>query len=615
MTNRVENLRREFFFRFPVRHLELSLRHFSVPLADVIIGMSAIRAHLVSVRGANNSLANASLLVIHGPEQGARFELGDQPIVLGRGMQSSVRILDTEVSRMHATIQPSPTGFVLTDKNSSNGTFVNGAAIRSHELTHGDQIQIGRTVLLFAEAEPDRPPPSNDLITMLQQHDPSDRSSIVSQVSPESASEDLSGTQPMETAGAANFGVLYRIAEEAVRPSTPIGQLLQRILDLTIEAVEADRGCILVIDPESQSWRLQAVSRRNPREDAGGMPVSRSIVDYVLKVNQGVRTTDAQHDQRFDPAKSILQAGIREAMCVPLQGRMALDGVIYVDTTTPAEQLLKQPTGSRFREDQLRLLVAIGRQAALAVENNRYQQAIVKAERLAAMGQTIATLSHHIKNILQGVRGGSYLIDLGLKDHNEEMVRKGWQIVEKNQGKIYHLVIDMLTFSKERQPAWQKASVNQTVADVVELIQPRAAESHVTLEYCPQDDVPESTFDPEGIHRAVLNIVINAIDAVEGSDGACVKVETGYLAGTQTLWVAVEDTGPGISDEQMRKLFNLFESTKGARGTGLGLAVSQKILREHGGEITVESRLGHGARFTLAWPFSDDDHIGGRTLA
>jgi pSer/pThr/pTyr-binding forkhead associated (FHA) protein len=129
-------------------------------------------------------VANASLLVIHGPEQGARFELGEQPVVLGRGMQSTVRILDTEVSRMHAVIQSSATGFVLTDKNSSNGTFVNGAAVRIRELIHGDQIQIGRTVLLFADAQAEQPPPSNDLITMLQQHDPSDRSSIVSQVAP-----------------------------------------------------------------------------------------------------------------------------------------------------------------------------------------------------------------------------------------------------------------------------------------------------------------------------------------------------------------------------------------------------------------------------------------------
>jgi signal transduction histidine kinase len=540
----------------------------------------------------------ASLLVIHGPEQGARFELGDEPASLGRGMQSTVRILDTEVSRMHATLQPTETGYVITDRNSANGTFVNGSAVRSRELVHGDQIQLGRTVLLY-EASDHAPPVSSELVTFVKQHDPADRSSIVSQVSPELARELL---PTAESAGHSNFAVLYRIAEEAVRPSIPLSQLLQRMLDLTLEAVGADRGCLLLMDPETETLQPQAVSLRQSLDDTGGMPVSRSIVDYVLKVNQGVRTTDAQHDQRFDTAQSILQAGIREAMCVPLQGRNTLDGVIYVDTTTPAEQLLARPGSSRFREDQLRLLVAIGRQAALAVENDRYQQAFVKAERLAAMGQTIATLSHHIKNILQGVRGGSYLIDLGLKEHNDEMLRKGWQIVEKNQGKIYHLVMDMLTFSKERQPAWQKASLNQVVAEVAELMQPRAEECRVALDCRPHPDVPETTFDPEGIHRAVLNVVINALDAVEGRDGACVSIETGAIAENEMLWVSVTDNGPGISEDQQRKLFNLFESTKGARGTGLGLAVSQKILREHGGEITVESQEGQGAKFTLAWP-------------
>ncbi len=141
-----------------------------------------------------------------------------------------------------------------------------------------------------------------------------------------------------------------------------------------------------------------------------------------------------------------------------------MPGVIYVDTTTPAERVvLEGGVTHKFSEDQLRLLVAIGSQAALAIENSRYQEALLKAERLAAMGQTIAMLSHHIKNILQGVRGGSYLIDLGLKEHNEDHVQQGLGIVEKNQNKIYQLVMDMLTFSKERQPVMQLAALNQTV--------------------------------------------------------------------------------------------------------------------------------------------------------
>jgi two-component system NtrC family sensor kinase len=136
-------------------------------------------------------------------------------------------------------------------------------------------------------------------------------------------------------------------------------------------------------------------------------------------------------------------------------------------------------------------MVALAHQAALAVEDTRYYSALVQAERLAAR-QTVATISHHIKNILQGIRGGSYLIELGLAEHNEELIQKGWKIVEKNQQRISSLVMDMLTFSKEREPELVPADLNRVVEEVIELMQSRAAELGVTLHWEPQPDIPSS---------------------------------------------------------------------------------------------------------------------------
>jgi two-component system NtrC family sensor kinase len=105
----------------------------------------------------------------------------------------------------------------------------------------------------------------------------------------------------------------------------------------------------------------------------------------------------------------------------------------------------------------------------------------------------------------------------------------------------------------------------------------------------------------------VLNIVTNALDAVEGREGGAVRVATGYVPETAMVAVVVADNGPGIAPELLPQLFNIFESTKGARGTGIGLAVSQKIIREHGGDILVDSRPGEGARFTLEWPMIEPE--------
>jgi two-component system NtrC family sensor kinase len=281
--------------------------------------------------------------------------------------------------------------------------------------------------------------------------------------------------------------------------------------------------------------------------------------------------------------------------------------VVYLDITSSAEEMILLGDQPRFSEEQLRVLAAIGRQAALAVENQRFQEAFVKSERLAAMGQTIATLSHHIKNILQGVRGGSYLIDLGLGKTDTELIRKGWGIVDKNQSKIYNLVMDMLTFSKERQPEMKLSQLNDVAQDVVELMQPQAGEVETKLIFQPATQLPTSTFDPEGIHRAILNVVSNAMDAVEHADDPRVVVQTGFDEPRDLLWVSVEDNGTGIAPENLSKMFLMFESTKGARGTGLGLAVSQKIIREHGGDITVESQIGKGSRFVLTWPRLEDE--------
>ena len=276
---------------------------------------------------------------------------------------------------------------------------------------------------------------------------------------------------------------------------------------------------MLISDLESGKLVPEVTRYRRGIDESERIPISTSIVNFVLENGHGVLTSDAQRDTRFTPGQSIFQAGIREAICVPMQGRYNLVGVIYVDITTPPERaIIEERPASKFNEDLLRLMIAIGRQSALAVEDNRYQQALVNAERLAAVGQTIATLSHHIKNILQGIRGGSFLIDLGLKDSNEDVIRKGWDIVEKSQSKIYNLVMDMLTFSKERKPALKSENLNETVGDVCELMQSRAEEFGVQLAMELSPEMPVSTFDPDGIHRAVLNIVTNALDAAQDKE-------------------------------------------------------------------------------------------------
>ena len=543
-----------------------------------------------------------SLFVIQGRNRGSRYDLTSHEgaMCIGREAGNFVQLDDNEVSRRHAEIRRIGETFVVGDLKSSNGTWLNSRKIERAELSSGDQIQVGRTILVYARDSVDVP--AAGLVDIVPASNAADGSRIV-----RTAHEvDIGGdplpddTQNRWLARArSNLQVMYRTAL-AVSHTLDIDELLGRILQLVFEWVEADRGCIMLLDPESKQLRTKARRDRRVGETTA-MAISRTILDYVLDRREGVITSDAQDDDRFSGGNSVVRTGVREAICVPMQGRYGTVGVIYVDTTVPLGDAIEH--GQRqFTDEHLKLLIAIGHQAALAVEDTTYYSAMVQSERLAAVGQTIATLSHHIKNILQGIRGGSYLVDMGLENEDLAVVRKGWDIVNRNQNKISSLVMDMLSFSKEREPDPVPSDLVALVTDIVETVQQRADEISAAIDWAPPTDVPQLLFDPEALSRAILNVVTNALDAVEDRDGAAVTIHVECDTEAERVRVIVGDNGEGMAPETIAEIFNLFVSTKGARGTGLGLTVSRKILREHGGDIRVTSQPGEGSTFVLEFP-------------
>jgi signal transduction histidine kinase len=551
----------------------------------------------------------ASLFVIQGADQGKRFEFTSGPVALGRDKSNAVELHDNEVSRRHAELRLDPKGCQIVDLGSANGTFVNDHQVDRSGLRSGDRVQLGQTVMEFQDGNPGVQRDLTARVDFLARSSPDDRSAIVRSIPSGEGSRVLQA--PDVAAGwlrerLVNLSVMYR-ATQAISNVLEIDALLPQILDMVFESIGADRGAIL-LQEDSDQLVPKAVRWRGTARPDERMTISRTIVDYVLEQGEGVITSDAPGDKRFSPAQSIVNFQIREAICVPIQGRHTTLGVLYADIQAGAAFGLmaadKHAPRNRFSQDQLMLMVAIGHQAGMAIENTLFYNDKIQAERLAAVGQTIATLSHHIKNILQGIRSGSYLIDLGLNEKDESIVRRGWTIVEKNQTRIYNLVMDMLSFSKDREPALEPADLNEPVGEVIELMQSRAEELGVRLEWAPGADLTQVMIDPEGIHRAVLNIVTNAIDASEGAPDARVAVKTEWDPKDSIARIIVSDNGPGIDEADIPSIFQIFASSKGSSGTGLGLPVSQKIIREHGGKITVKSRPGQGATFLIELPMS-----------
>ena len=217
----------------------------------------------------------------------------------------------------------------------------------------------------------------------------------------------------------------------------------------------------------------------------------------------------------------------------------------------------------------------------------------------------MAGLAHGIKNILHGLKGGSYLVDVGINKNDSQRLRKGWDMIKRNIQRTSNLVMDLLSYSKEREPEIEECSPNEIAAEVVELMRGRAKQEQIELIRDFDETIGKVYMDPQTIHTALLNLVSNALDACLFDENTAkrwqVRVRTIAEPGN-IIRFEVADSGAGMSEEVKNKLFTSFFSTKGHRGTGLGLLVTRKLIEEHGGCIAVESKLGEGTTFSIQLP-------------
>lgn len=231
---------------------------------------------------------------------------------------------------------------------------------------------------------------------------------------------------------------------------------------------------------------------------------------------------------------------------------------------------------------------------------------ILKNERLATIGETVAEMAHYTKNILNGLRGGMYKVNSAVDKDKPDLLKEGWDMVQRNIEKVSQLVLNLLTYSKDRPPKREKCSLNEIAAETMEMLQHQADENDIMLRRDLDPSMKEAYVDPKGVHDVFLNLLSNAIDSCvfcqDTSRTWEVVVKTRLETtdqGKERALIEVIDNGSGMSSETQSKIFTRFFSTKEGKGTGLGLLITQKIVHEHGGEITVKSKEGVGTTFTV----------------
>ncbi|MFA6134091.1 MAG: ATP-binding protein [Phycisphaerae bacterium] len=523
----------------------------------------------------------ATIQAIQGPDKGRKYQLVDGENIIGRHSKT-VELTDGTISRSHIKITPTNNRWVLEDLGSANGTFVNGIRVsKPLTLKRGDQIRCGSSLLVFETGRTNMPPLEVDEDGRLVD------AAIVATV----PSNEDSIIIPTPEAGARaidNLRILYSLITEA-GSLLNVDALLQHTLDRAVEVLKADRGYIMLVN---KSGKLVLRASHLPEGAADKRsPISRTIINEILTKGVGVLSSNAMSDKRFTAGKSVHDFGIRSAIAVPIKGRDKILGVIHIDCSV---------SDQTYSTEQLRLLTAIGYQTGLAVENVWLYESAVQSERLAATGETVAFLSHHIKNILQALVAGMDLVGMGLDRGDITRSKEAWPIVQRNIERINDLILNMLAFSKDRQPMLENINVNFVLNECIELVAPRADVRGVAL-LSDLDELPAIPADSAGLHQAFLNLLSNAADAVPDQTGV-ITVRSRYEEQARAVVVEIMDNGSGIPEELLDQIFTPFFSVKGQKGTGLGLAVTRKVIDEHRGKIEVASTVGKGTTFTIRLP-------------
>jgi signal transduction histidine kinase len=227
--------------------------------------------------------------------------------------------------------------------------------------------------------------------------------------------------------------------------------------------------------------------------------------------------------------------------------------------------------------------------------------------QLAMVGLAVSGMAHRIKNVTMGLEGGIFVVNTGFELDERDTVAEGWAMVQRNASRIAQIARDLLFCSRERQPVLRPGVAPGAIAgEVCDLYRARIEQEGIACELSVDDAARTGTFDAEALHNLLSNLVANALDACRFDPEAERKQ---MRIGLRCRWrddgalvLEVSDTGTGIAPEDHDKVFEGFFSTKGSEGTGLGLLVVQKVVREHGGEIAFASTPGQGTTFTAILP-------------
>jgi PAS domain S-box-containing protein len=327
---------------------------------------------------------------------------------------------------------------------------------------------------------------------------------------------------------------------------------------------------------------------------------SASQAGHTLVVGEPVIVEDYRRETRFERTALAERSGVRSGMSVVIGGRARPYGVLAVHTRA----------ARHFSEDDAHFLQAIANVLAAAIERDHANRSLGLAQRLEAVGSLAGGVAHDFNNLLTVISGSADFALLGLSQDHE--ARTDIEEIARASARAAGLTRQLLAFSRRQVLQPVVLAVNEVVRDMGSMLR-RLISADIDLQLQLDPDVAQVCADPGQLEQVIVNLVVNARDAMPGGgkllletgmvelDEAYVEQHVGARVGRHVM-IAVTDTGQGMDRETQARIFEPFFTTKGERGTGLGLATVYGIVKQSGGSIWVYSELQHGTTFKVYLP-------------
>lgn len=521
------------------------------------------------------------LEVIEGPDLGSVFPLpSGEPQLIGRSSEA-LPLSDPTISRRHAELTPDGEKWYLRDLASANGTFLNGRLLDQRVSLHiGDEVGCGGTLFRISEQA------SHATQSVFNESDPSF----------DTSAESIVVTSPHSLEAARNHLRMVHRLTAATAGTFEIKAILQHLVAILVDEFKPDRCVGVLFDDNNAIGTTIEGTSSQIKNNASAF--SEAIIVHACKEQSSIRIADVSEDVRFLHDEGVIESGARSILCAPLMAYGNILGAILLEI---------QSENRRWSESEQELLATACGHGGLALLTAFLAENRMQHERLAAMGDTVASISHSVKNMLQGLRSGAGAIDLALDKGNLELAREGWPILARNLERVYALTFNMLAWSRSSTVEFSLMQLEPIVEDAIELVRTSCKRKGVKLSSFIEDDLPPISIDGTAVLQVLLNVLKNAIDAVPDQSGT-VSIDVTMNVELQSININVVDNGGGIEAGSKETLFKAFHTTKGQKGTGLGLAVAKKIIQEHRGTIDLLKVHGGGAACQIVLPvgFSGD---------